>query len=100
MLALVTGQSVADIPQNVVANPGWDEVGLPAPAFEGGTIYSGSEMLEKRGSRPHPNIGIETVKTTGYNQDGTTVITFKRTRIAYKRGHLPEIAGPALDDAR
>ena len=33
-VALVTGQSVTDISQNVMANLGWDEVRLPAPVFE------------------------------------------------------------------
>ena len=98
-LALVTGQSVTDVSQNVFANLGWDEVRLPAPVFEGDTIYSSSEVLEKRESKSRPNIGIVTVKTTGYNQDGKTVITFKRTLMVYKRGHAPEIARPTLGDA-
>jgi itaconyl-CoA hydratase len=91
-LALVTGQSVTDISQNVFANLGWDEVRLPAPVFEGDTIYSQSEVLEKRESRSRQNVGIVTVETTGYNQDGETVITFKRTIMVYRRGHAPEIA--------
>jgi itaconyl-CoA hydratase len=91
-LALVTGQSVTDISQNVFANLGWDEVRLPAPVFEGDTIYSRSEVLEKRESRSRPNVGIVTVRTTGYNQDGTTVITFKRTIMVYRRGYAPKIA--------
>src|SRR4026208_1339524 len=41
--ALVTGQSVTDISQNVLPNLGWDDVRLPHPAFEGDTIYSQSE---------------------------------------------------------
>jgi itaconyl-CoA hydratase len=90
-LALVTGQSVTDISQNVFANLGWDEVRLPAPVFEGDTIYSQSEVLEKRESRSRPNVGIVTVETTGYNQDGRTVITFKRTIMVYRRGHAPKI---------
>ena len=90
-LALVTGQSVTDVSQNVFANLGWDEVRLPAPVFEGDTIYSSSEVLERRESKSRPNIGIVTVKTTGYNQDGTTVITFKRTIMVYKKGHAPQI---------
>lgn len=45
-LALVTGQSVTDISQNVMANLGWDEVRLPHPLFEGDTVYSRSEVLE------------------------------------------------------
>ena len=98
-VALVTGQSVTDVSQNVFANLGWDEVRLPAPVFEGDTIYSSSEVLEKRESKSRPNIGIVAVKTIGYNQDGTTVIAFKRTLMVYKRGHAPEITRPTLGDA-
>ncbi len=61
-LALVTGQSVTDISQNVFANLGWDEIRLPNPVFEGDTIYSQSEVLEKRESRSRPNVGIVTVQ--------------------------------------
>jgi itaconyl-CoA hydratase len=94
-LALVTGQSVMDISQNVLANLGWDEVRLPHPVFEGDTIYSQSEVLATRESQSRPNVGIVTVKTTGYNQEGQVVITFKRTIMVYKRGcapHIPRLA--------
>jgi itaconyl-CoA hydratase len=90
-LALVTGQSVTDISQNVLANLGWDEVRLPHPVFEGDTIYSQSEVLAKRESQSRPNVGIVTVKTTGYNQEGQVVITFKRTIMVYRRGFAPQI---------
>ncbi len=90
-LALVTGQSVTDVSQNVFANLGWDEVRLPHPVFEGDTIYSQSEVLEKRESRSRPEVGIVTVKTTGYNQEGVAVITFRRTVMVYKRGRGPQI---------
>lgn len=70
-LALVTGQSVTDISQNVLANLSWDEVRLPNPVFEGDTNYSQSEVLDKRESASRPNAWIVTVKTTGYNQKGT-----------------------------
>src|SRR5439155_16683655 len=76
-LALVTGQSVMDISQNVMANLGWDEVRLPNPLFEGDTVYSRSEVLEKRESKSRPNVGIVRVKTTGFNQQGTVIIEFK-----------------------
>jgi itaconyl-CoA hydratase len=95
-VALVTGQSVTDISQNVMANLGWDEVRLPAPVFEGDTIYSMSEVLSKRESKSRPNVGIVTVKTSGYNQHGTVVITFKRTVMVYKRGQAPEIPRPKI----
>lgn len=93
-VALVTGQSVTDVSQNVMANLGWDEVRLPAPVFEGDTIYSQSEVLEKRESRSRTNVGIVTVRTTGYNQDGTVVVTFRRTVMVYKEGHSPGVTRP------
>ena len=97
-VALVTGQSVTDVSQNVFANLGWDEVRLPAPVFEGDTIYSQSEVLEKRESESRPNVGIVTVKTTGYNQEGTVVITFKRTVLVYREGRAPEGNRPTPKD--
>ena len=93
-LALVTGQSVTDISQNVFANLGWDNVRLPAPVFEGDTIYSQSEVLELRESRSRPQVGIVKVRTTGYNERGTVVITFERTIMVYRRGYGPAIARP------
>ena len=91
-LALVTGQSVSDISQNALANLGWDEVRLPNPVFEGDTIYSRSEVLEKRESASRPNVGIVRVKTTGFNEHGTVVIEFTRTVMVYKRGQVPPTA--------
>ena len=97
-LALVTGQSVTDVSQNVFANLGWDEVRLPNPVFEGDTIYSRSEVLEERESRSRPDVGIVRVETTGFNQDGTVVITFRRTVMVHKRDHAPKIPRPSAGD--
>ena len=94
-LALVTGLSVADVSQNGI-NLGWDEIRLPAPVYEGDTIYGQSEVLLKRESKSYPDRGIIQVKTTGYNQDGTTVLTFKRSVMVYKRGHVPQIPRPTV----
>ena len=88
-LALVTGQSVTDVSQNVMANLGWDDVRLPNPVFEGDTIYSRSEVLEARESKSRENVGVVRVRTTGVNQEGTEVITFERTLLVYKRDHAP-----------
>lgn len=96
-LALVTGQSVTDVSQHVFANLGWDEVRLPAPVFEGDTIYSQSTVLMTRDSKSHPEAGIVKVKTLGYKQDGTVVISFLRTLMVFKRGHGPA-AVPAPND--
>jgi acyl dehydratase len=72
-----------------MANLGWDEVRLLAPVFEGDTIYSESEVLAARPSGSRPNVGVVTVATRGYNQEGTVVITFTRSLLVYRRGHAP-----------
>jgi acyl dehydratase len=90
-LALVTGQSVTDISQNVMANLSWDNVVMPHPVYEGDTIYSQSEVLEKRTSNSRTNVGIVKVKTIGYNQDGKVVISYTRTVMVYRQGHAPKI---------
>ena len=95
-LALVTGQSTIDVSRNVFANLGWDEVRLPNPVFEGDTIYSQSEVLEKRESQSRADVGIVTVRTTGFNQESRVVITFRRTLMVYRRGHAPEIPRPVV----
>src|SRR5687767_1647023 len=95
-LALVTGQSTIDLSFNVMANLGWDEVRLPNPVFEGDTIYSKSEVLERRESKSRPAVGIVRVKTTGFNQNGTIVIEFQRTFLVYKRNHTPVKTRPQV----
>lgn len=96
-LALVTGLSVSDISMNGI-NLGWDGVRLPAPVFEGDTIYAQSEVLSRRESKSRPDRGIVVVKTIGYNQNGTVVISFQRTIMVYKRGHVPAIPQPLLKE--
>ncbi|TAM58523.1 MaoC family dehydratase [bacterium] len=86
-LALVTGQSVSDISENAIANLAWSDINLPHPVFAGDTIYSRSHVLGKRESKSRPHAGIVEVKTEGFNQDGTLVISFKRTFMVYKRAY-------------
>lgn len=88
-IALVTGQTVSDISQNVFANLGWDEIRIPHPLYEGDTVYSESEVLDKRPSNSRPDVGVLSVKTIGYNQHGDILIAFRRTLLVYRRGHGP-----------
>jgi acyl dehydratase len=99
VLSLVTGQSVTDVSQNVMANLGWDEVTLPHPVFEGDTIYSESEVLSRRPSSSRPSVGVLTVHTEGFNQDLTTVIAFRRTLLVYRRGYGPKIPRRSREDS-
>jgi itaconyl-CoA hydratase len=63
--------------------------------FEGDTIYASSEVLETRESKSRPQVGIVRVKTTGFNQDRTVVLEFKRTFMVYKRNHVPTASRPS-----
>lgn len=98
-LSLVTGQSTIDLSMNVFANLGWDEVRMPYPVYEGDTIASRSKVLEVRESSARPHLGIVTVATEGFNQDGTIVIRFRRTFMVYKRDHLPATPTPCPDES-
>ena len=70
--------------------------GTQTYATEGNTIYSQSEVLEKRESRSRPSIGIVNIKTSGFNQDGAIVITFQRTVMVCQRGQAPVIPHAAI----
>lgn len=98
-IALVTGQSVSDVSQNATANLGWDNVNLPHPIFEGDTFYSQSEMYSKRKSKSRADVGIVTVRTTGYKQNFSVVITFKHTIMVYKRGLQPQVPRLVLEES-
>ena len=93
-LAVVTGLSVADVSQYGV-NLGWADVRMPAPLFEGDTLYAQTEVLAKRASNSRPNMGLLEVKTTGFKQDGTVVLEFRRTILVYRRGHVPSTPQPS-----
>ena len=84
-LAIVVGMSVADVSQNAVANLGWTDIAMPAPVFNGDTLYAESKVLEKRESKSRPTQGIVTVATRAWKQDGTTVMTFKRSVLIPRR---------------
>jgi itaconyl-CoA hydratase len=84
-LAIVVGMSVQDVSQNAIANLGWTDITMPAPVFNGDTLYAESTVLEKRESKSRPTQGIVSVATRGWKQDGTTVMTFKRSILIPRR---------------
>jgi itaconyl-CoA hydratase len=86
-LSIVAGMSVSDVSQKTIANLGWDKVKMPAPVFNGDTLYAESEVLSIRESKSRPTQGIVSIRTTGKNQDGMDVISFERTMLIPKRGH-------------
>ena len=90
-VAVMVGMSVSDVSQKAIANLGWTDIVLPHPLFVGDTLYAESKVLEKRLSESRDNCGIVTVETTGTNQDGVVVAS-------YKRSALIPTTGNAVDD--
>jgi itaconyl-CoA hydratase len=88
-LALVTGLSSGDLSRYAV-NLGWDEVRMPAPLYEGETLYAESEVLSVRESSSRPHMGLVAIRSTGFTAEGKVVMEFKRTILVYRRGHVPE----------
>jgi acyl dehydratase len=87
-LAIVAGLGVSDTSENGFAL-GWDRIDLPTPLFEGDTLYSESEVLEKRESKSRPQMGIVKIRTRGIKQDGKVVMDYSRSIMVWKREHAP-----------
>jgi itaconyl-CoA hydratase len=86
-VSIVTGMSVSDTSQKAIANLGWTDIVMPAPVFNGDTLYAESEVLDKRESKSRPTQGIVTIETRAHNQDGVLVMSYKRILLIPKRGH-------------
>ncbi|MGV0871316.1 MaoC family dehydratase [Mycolicibacterium sp. XJ879] len=84
-VALILGLSVSDLSQNALANLGWNEIRLSAPVFVGDTLYAESIVTGVRESRSRPDAGILTCFTRGINQDGTEVLSYRRSVLILKR---------------
>ena len=98
-LAVVVGMTVNDVSAKAIANLGWKEINLTAPVHPGDTLYAESEVLEVRESKSRPTQGIVTVRTRGFNQDGTEVINFVRSALVPKRGHgVGDIVSDVVDN--
>ena len=87
-LAIVAGMGVADVSENGFAL-GWDQIRLPNPLFAGDTLYSESEVLEKRDSKSKPQWGIVKVRTRGVQQEGKVVIDYARSVMVWRKEFAP-----------
>ncbi|MDP4823300.1 MAG: MaoC family dehydratase [Aestuariivirgaceae bacterium] len=74
---MVFGKSVPDVSLNAVANLGYAEGIFHQPVFAGDTLFAQSEVI---GIKENSNgkTGTVYVHTTGLNQHGDTVLSFKR----------------------
>jgi itaconyl-CoA hydratase len=89
-IAIVAGLGVADTSENGFAL-GWDAIKLPNPLYEGDTLYSESEVLEKRESKSRPRMGIVRFRTRGVNQDGLIVLEYTRSVMVWRHETAPAV---------
>lgn len=83
-LATLIGMSVAQVTQaTLVAQLGLTDIAFPHPLFPGDTLYSETEIVEKRLSESRPGQGLVTMKHTGRNQDGVVVATATRVALMW-----------------
>jgi acyl dehydratase len=69
-----------------VGNLGFEKVEFPKPVFHGDTIYSETEVVDKRPSRTRPQWGIVTFEHRARNQDGELVMRARRQAMMRRRG--------------
>lgn len=87
-IAIVAGLGVTDTSENGFAL-GWDAITLPNPLYEGETVYSESEVLEKRDSASRPEMGIVRFRTRGITADGVVVLEYTRSVMVWRRAFAP-----------
>lgn len=85
----VFGLSVEDLSEAGGVFLGVEALSFHREVYPGDTLTARSEVLDKRESSSHPDSGIVTWHTSGYNQRGELVIDFRRTNMVRKRGGGP-----------
>ncbi|WP_210604126.1 MaoC family dehydratase [Brevibacterium oceani] len=102
-VALVLGLSVFDMSQNAISNLAFTDIAFRHPVYIGDTIYAESVCTEARRSKSRDYAGIISMTTRGLNQDGITVVSWKRSVMIATRdsgigqGHFPEAADSVTD---
>ena len=83
-LSTMVGASVSQITQGtLVAQLGMTDISFPAPLFHGDTLYTETEIVDKRLSASRPGQGIVTMRHTGRNQRGDVVASATRTALMW-----------------
>ena len=68
-----------------VGNLGFEKVEFPKPVFHGDTIYSETEVVEKRESKSRPQWGIVVFEHRAKNQHGDVVMRCRRAAMMRRR---------------
>src|SRR5690606_9000813 len=100
-LSTMVGASVAQLTQGtLVAQLGLGDIAFPSPLFAGDTLYTESEITEKRLSESRPGMGICRIAHIGRNQGDVIVARATRTVLVHRvPGHDGSVSGGPTSDA-
>jgi acyl dehydratase len=81
VLCTVVGMSVEDLSEAGGPFLGMDAVRFHRPVYPGDTLTARSRVVEARESRSHPDAGVVTWHTEGFNQRDDLVVDYRRTNL-------------------
>jgi acyl dehydratase len=88
-LSLVCGIQAPELTLGTtIANLGFSDIKFPKPVFFGDTIYTETEIIDRRESKSRPNAGIVDFETRGHNQRGELVVSVRRQGLMIKKSSL------------
>lgn len=86
-LSLACGVQVHDLTLGTtLGNLGFSDIKFPKPVFIGDTVYTETEVINRRESKSRPDAGIVEFETRGHNQRDELVVSMRRTGLMMKRG--------------
>jgi len=84
-LSTIVGASVAQLTQGtIVANLGFETVNFPKPLYHGDTLYTETNILDKRLSKSRPGQGIIKFHHIGRNQQQEIVAECVRSTLLWQ----------------
>jgi len=86
VLNTVLGLSVEDLSEGGGPFLGITQCKFLKEVYEGETLVANSIVVDMRASEKKPNLGIVTWETTGSNQNGEEVVSFRRANLVTRRG--------------
>ena len=91
---LVFGRTVADVSLNAIANLGYAGGRFGLPVYPGDTLASDSKVIGLKANKDGKT-GVVYVHSTGVNQDGHTVLDYRRWVMVKKRVNQRDADAPA-----
>jgi acyl dehydratase len=98
LFSVLLGISVADMLPKATRHIEFESLRHVAPVFHGDTLYGESTVLSVEDSTPDSSTGVVAFETRGYKQDGTLVISFRRS-VAVRKASYASSEPPRFSPA-